>query len=156
MLTRKNRGATLCKTNLIWAALGANTGLRREAMLIMVFTKAHHYHLFWARWIQSTSSHPTSFEIHFSITLTYAYILPLKHACHITRPSYPPWFDHLNNTCHEVQVMKFFILQLSPFSTFILLLRPGIIPLSTVFPNTLSPCSSLNAVVFNLGYAKTP
>jgi hypothetical protein len=40
-------------------------------------------------------------------------ISPLPHACHMTRPSHPPWFNHPNNIRWRIQVMKFIIMQFS-------------------------------------------
>jgi hypothetical protein len=59
------------------------------------------------------------------------------------RPPHSPWFDLPNNIRWWVQIMKLPIVQLSPFPCYFFPLGPNIL-LSTLFPNTLSLCSSLN------------
>jgi hypothetical protein len=44
---------------------------------------------------------------------------PLPHACHMSRPPHPPWFNHPNNIRWRIQAMKFIIMQFSPRSVFI-------------------------------------
>jgi hypothetical protein len=66
---------------------------------------------------------------------------PLPHACHMSRPPHPPWFNHPNNIRWRIQAMKFIITQFShdPSSS---LLGPYIF-LNTLISKTLSLCSSL-------------
>jgi hypothetical protein len=64
---------------------------------------------------------------------------PLPHACYMSRPSHPLWFNHPNNIRWRIQAMKFIIIQFSPRSVF--LLGPNIL-LNTLFSKTLSLCSS--------------
>jgi hypothetical protein len=58
-------------------------------------------------------------------------------------PHHPPWLDLSNCTWRRAQVMKLFILQLSLTSCHLYPFDLNI-PLSTLFSNTLSLCSSLN------------
>jgi hypothetical protein len=57
-------------------------------------------------------------------------------------PSHPPWFDYLNNIWWSVKVSSSSCSPLQPPATSSLLGRN--IPLSTLFSNTLNPCSSLS------------
>jgi hypothetical protein len=68
-------------------------------------------------------------------------ISPLPHACHMSRPLHPPWFNHPRNIRWRIQAVKFIIMQFSPRSVF-LLLGSNILP-NTLFSKTLSLCSSL-------------
>jgi hypothetical protein len=43
-------------------------------------------------------------------------IYPLPHACHMSRPPHPPWFNHPNNIMWRIQAVKF-IMQLNPISS---------------------------------------
>jgi hypothetical protein len=43
---------------------------------------------------------------------------PLLHACHMSKPPHPPWFNHPNNIRRRIQVMKLIIMQFSPWSVF--------------------------------------
>ena len=52
------------------------------------------------------------------------YVFPLKHACHISRPSHLPRSDHLNNARHEGHITMISISLFSPFSTFPSSLNP--------------------------------
>jgi hypothetical protein len=83
---------------------------------ITVFTRARHWSLSWARWIQSTHSHPTSLRSILILSPPLCLGLPrglfpsgspsrTLHVFHISpmratypAPSHPPWFDHPNNT----------------------------------------------------------
>lgn len=47
-------------------------------------------------------------------------VLPLSHACHMPRPFELPRFDHSNNTCGGVQIIKLLITQFSTISWYIL------------------------------------
>jgi len=47
-------------------------------------------------------------------------ILPLSHVCHMPRPFKLPRFDHSNNTCGGVQIIKPLITQFSTISWYIL------------------------------------
>jgi hypothetical protein len=42
------------------------------------------------------------------------------HACHMARPSHPPWFDYPNDTCWRVYIIKF-SLRMQFFSNYLLL-----------------------------------
>jgi hypothetical protein len=44
---------------------------------------------------------------------------PLPHACHMSRPPHPPWFNHPNNIWWIIQAMKIIIMQFSLQSFFI-------------------------------------
>jgi hypothetical protein len=44
---------------------------------------------------------------------------PLPHACHMSRPSHPPWFSHPNNIRWRIQAVKFIIMQFSSRSVFL-------------------------------------
>jgi hypothetical protein len=50
----------------------------------------------------------------------------LSYACHMPRPSHPPWFDYPSNTCWRMQIMKKLIMQFPPASCLFLLLGPNI------------------------------
>jgi hypothetical protein len=52
----------------------------------------------------------------------------LPHACYITRPSRPSWFNHPNNIYWSLQVMKLLIMQSSPVSHNFLPLRCNYFP----------------------------
>jgi hypothetical protein len=97
----------------------------------------HHWTLSWARWIQSTSSHPIYYNIQFHDVLPHRptprslkwslllfpeqnficiYHLPL--ACYMTQSL---WLDHPNNNiCWGVQIMTLLITQFSPASSYVL------------------------------------
>jgi hypothetical protein len=45
--------------------------------------------------------------------------LPKVHACQMSRPPHPPWFNFPNNIRWRIQVMKFIIMQFSPRSVFL-------------------------------------
>jgi hypothetical protein len=59
----------------------------------------------------------------------------------MSRPPHPPWFSHPNNIQWKIHVMKFSLCNFlhDPSSS---LLGPNIL-LNTLFPKTLSLCSSL-------------
>jgi hypothetical protein len=59
------------------------------------------------------------------------------------RPPHSSWLDLPNYIWGWVQIMKFLIVQLSPFSRHLIPLRSNIL-LRTLFSNTLSLCSSLS------------
>jgi len=95
-----------------------------------VFTGTRHWFLFWARSIQSKTSHP--------IPLTFP-----SHVCYMPLLSHPPWFDHVKNIWWCINVMKLLITQsFSTFCHFLILVQN--ILLSTLFPDTLNLCSSLS------------
>jgi len=115
--------------------------------------RAHHWSLFWARWKQSTPSHPISLRpililsyLHLSLPnglLPSGFLTKILYAFLIfsmcaTRPTHIIlWFDHLNNIWWSIQVMKFFIMQFSPASL--------------IGPNFSAPCSqkpSIYVVLF--------
>jgi hypothetical protein len=87
-----------------------------------------HWTLFWATWIQSTPSHPTSSKIHF--ILSY-YLCPhlfpsglltktlYAQACYMLHPCRPPLFDP--NIWYRAQTVKLlFIRHCSPASCYFL------------------------------------
>jgi len=52
---------------------------------------------------------PKSSECSVPFRLSYqnfVYVSHLSHACYMSCPSRPPWFDHPNNVCWNVQVMN--------------------------------------------------
>jgi hypothetical protein len=113
-----------------------------------MFTRALHKALFWATSIQSIPPHPISIRCtYILILLVVSFILPFPqisykhssspHLCYMPRPYHPPSRDHSDYTWWRV-VTKLLVLQFLPTSYFISHL------LSTLFLNTLSPCSSLN------------
>jgi hypothetical protein len=79
---------------------------------ISVFTRVLNWFLSWARWIQSTTSHPVSprsililsshLHVRFSRGLfrfpdrSFVCVSNFFHACYMPRPSHPPWFYHPN------------------------------------------------------------
>jgi hypothetical protein len=80
-------------------------GSRRS---ITVFTGACHLSLAWARWNQSTSSHPVSLHSQPWLVLPSGLCplgLPTKpgthlsclYTCYMPRPSHPLWFDYPHN-----------------------------------------------------------
>jgi hypothetical protein len=87
-----------------------------------VFTTARQWSLSWARWIQSTPSHPISLRsililsFHLCLRLSngvfptgFPKILGTSHnfhACYMPRPSQPPWLDHPNNIWLSIQVLR--------------------------------------------------
>jgi len=93
---------------------------------IIVFTRVRHWYLSWARWLQSTHSHPISlwsililssrlhlglpiglFPSGFRIKIVYVFLMYL-HAYYVPLPSHP-WFDHPNSIWWKVQIMKLLI-----------------------------------------------
>jgi hypothetical protein len=110
-------------------------------MFLTMFTRARHWSLFWARWLQSTPSHTISLR---SILILSSHLrlgLPsgLVPSCFptkisrafLTSPmratcparSHPPLSDHPNYIWWSAQVMKFLIMQSSPASRHFLSLR---------------------------------
>jgi hypothetical protein len=71
-------------------------GTRR---FIAVFTRASHWIVSWARWIQSTLSHPISFKIHFNIIFpsTRIGLFPLGFP---TRSYISACISHLFHACY--------------------------------------------------------
>jgi len=80
------------------------------------FTRALHWTLYWATWIQSTTSYPIFFQIHFDIILpstsrSSEWSLPFRfsdlnfvrmcnfpNACYMLRPCHHPWYHYHNNS----------------------------------------------------------
>jgi hypothetical protein len=66
----------------------------------------------------------------------------LSHACHTHRPPHPPWLDLPKYIWGSVQIMKLLIVQLPPFSHYLITLRSKYFsqnpvlkrPQSTLFP----------------------
>lgn len=131
-----------------------------------MFTKANHLSLSWARWTQSTPSHPSSFI--WILTLIFIFNLdapsspyPISssynnfvciylvfHISYMSHPSYLLWFGNPNNIWWRVQITKLII---SNF--FSLLLLPHMskhspqcpilqYPQSIFFTGYLRPCST--------------
>jgi len=68
----------------------------------------------------------------------------LRHVtCHMPCPSHAPWYHYPNNIRWAVHIMKFLIMQSSPFPSYFVPLRP-IYLLQTQFSNIFSLYSSLN------------
>jgi hypothetical protein len=66
---------------------------------------------------------------------------PLPHACHMSRPPQPPWFNHPNNIRWRIQAIKLIIMQFSPWSVFLSFRSKY--DFNTLFSKTPSLCSSL-------------
>jgi hypothetical protein len=62
---------------------------------------------------------------------------PLPHACHMSRPPHPPWFNHPNNIRWRIQAVKFIIMQFSPWTIF-LPFRSKYLPQHSVLKNPQS------------------
>jgi hypothetical protein len=105
-------------------------GTRR---FITVLTKASHWTLSWASRIQFVPSIPVPLR---SILMLFFHLRqwsltfktpnqspvnasPFPHACHMSRPPYPPWFNHPNRIRWRIQAVKFIIVQFSPLSVFL-------------------------------------
>jgi hypothetical protein len=134
----------------LWKNILISYGTRR---FIAVFTQARQWTLSWASWIQFAPSIPLSLR---SILMLSSHprlglpsgllpsglptkpCKPLRHACHMSRPLHPPWFNHPNNIRWRIQAVNFISIQFSPRS--VLLLGPSI--LNTLFSKTLSLYSS--------------
>jgi hypothetical protein len=71
-------------------------------------------------------------------------VLFLPHSCYMPRPPLPSRLDHSNYTWRRVQITMLLVIQFSPFSRHLIHLQSKFL-LSTLFSNTLSLCSSLNA-----------
>jgi len=72
------------------------------------------------------------------------YTSPLPHTCYMPRLTHSPRIDHPNKIGWAVQIIKFLIMQFSPFPVISSLLGSNIL-LKTLFSNTLSLRSSLHA-----------
>jgi hypothetical protein len=119
--------------------------LYRTRRLITVFTKVHHWTLSWASRIQYVPSIPISLRSSLMLSSHLRLGLPnqnsvntspLPHACHMSRLSHLPWFNHPNNIRWRRSSLCSFLHKPSTS-----LLGPNI--LNTLFSKTLSPCSSL-------------
>jgi hypothetical protein len=85
-----------------------------------VFTRAHHWALFWARWNKSTPSTPYFSKTHFDIILPVMprsskwslsfrilkhYLVCIStHVCFMFSPSHPLWFHDPNNFGEELKL----------------------------------------------------
>jgi len=49
---------------------------------------------------------------------------PLPNTCYMFRASHPSWFDYPKNIWWGVEIIKFLIMYLSPFSCYLVRLRP--------------------------------
>jgi hypothetical protein len=95
-----------------------------------VFTRALHWSLSWARWIQSKPSHPISvrsiliLSTHLRLDLISG-LFPsgFPPITYMPCPSRPLWLDNSNYAWRRVQVMKLLIMQFSPTSRHIISLR---------------------------------
>jgi hypothetical protein len=67
----------------------------------------------------------------------------LSHACYLSRPSHPPWFNCANHICEAHKLCSSSLCSLLQPPATSSLLGPNI-PLSTLFSDILSLCSSLN------------
>jgi hypothetical protein len=129
--------------NIIWKADCHSAYQKISSFLygtrsfFIVFTKARHWTLFWASWIQFAPSIPISLSSslmlssHLRLGLTSGLLpsgfptknpintSPLPQPCHMSRPPHPPWFNHPNKIRWRIQVMKFIIIQFSPRSVFL-------------------------------------
>jgi hypothetical protein len=129
---------------------------------ITVFTRDFCWSLSWPTSIQSIPHYPItlrsililsthlrlglpsgSFPPRFPTNILYAFLF--SHLCYMPCLSHPPWLDYSNSNCiwRRVRVMKLLIMEFPPTSCHFISLRTKI-PLSTLFSNTLSLCSSLN------------
>jgi len=105
-------------------------------MFITVFTKARHWNLSWANWIQFAKSISISrrsilmlyFNLHLALPsgllLQASQPKPCKHlslhhACHISCPTHHPWFNHFNNIRWRKQAVNLIIMQFSPRPVFL-------------------------------------
>lgn len=41
--------------------------------------------------------------------IIFAYVSHVAHACHVSRPFHPPWFDHLNNVWCILLIIRFLL-----------------------------------------------
>jgi hypothetical protein len=103
---------------------------------INALTEARHWTLSWASQIQFAPSIPiclTSILMlssHLRLGLPTGFFpsgpqpkackqLSLPHACYMSHPPYPPWFNHPNNIRRRLQAMKVIITQFYPRSVFL-------------------------------------
>jgi hypothetical protein len=138
-------------------------GTRR---IITVFTRVHHWLLFWARLIHSTPSYPIflrsilmlSSNLHlvvpsdlipcFPTKILYAFLI--SHACYMPHPSHPPWFHHPDFIRWSLQVMKSRNVQSSPATRHFLPLRSKYSPQHPV-PKYCHSCKCTQTVKNGLG-----
>lgn len=83
---------------------------------IIMFTKTYHWSLFCLRWIHFTpffwilSSHLclglSCGLLPFGFPTQIFYVFLISRACHTPTQSPPSWFDHHNDICEELQVVK--------------------------------------------------
>jgi hypothetical protein len=107
---------------------------------ITVFTRALHWSLSWARWIQSIPLRPNlSFSTNLRLGIPSSLFFWLSHqypiyiplfppSCYIPCPSHPPWLDHCNYIWRRTQPMKLLIMQFSSISRHFISLRSKYIP----------------------------
>jgi hypothetical protein len=122
-----------------------------------VLKVARHWPLSWARWIQSIPSHPIStrfililfshqhlgfpsclFPPGFPTKILYVFLFsPMP--C----PSHSPWLDHSNYVSEQHTLWRNSLCSFEQPLIILTMFGPNIL-LSTLFWNTVSPCSSLH------------
>lgn len=70
--------------------------------------------------------------------------------CHMSSPSHLAWFDHTNNILCRVKILKFLVMQFSPFSCYWILVQFTIITSAAWTNFTLSGKSKLTLWTYTL------
>jgi hypothetical protein len=147
VLTYLLHGAVYCLKSWLSLSLSKNILPYWTRRFITIFTKARHWTVSWASWIQFVSSFTISLRSslmlssHIRLGLPNGLLpsgLPSKILSH---PSHPPGFNHPNNVRWRIQAVKFIIMQFSLWSVYFPFLSPDIF-LNTPFSKTISLCSS--------------